>query len=263
MASQGLHLLGSGLALLGWVGVLLSCILPTWHVTSFVGATIVTSGIIWEGIWMTCVVQSTGQMHCDPYDSMLALRSELKVAQALIVGSLLTGSLGLILAFIGGKCTRFLDYSDGTAKRRVATAAGVALIISAMLCLIPATWTAAIVVQDFYNPRIIDAQRREIGPSVYIVWGASVLLLFAGGMLCSASCCKKAINDSPSVNYRVVSSYGAGSSIRISQQVWTQRLARSECSEGSLVNQQHKTSSEGSKKSYKINYKIRRAHDRV
>lgn len=205
---------------------------------------------------MTCVVQSTGQMQCDPYDSMLALSSELKVAQVLIVASLLTGSLGLILAFIGGKCTRFLDDSGEIAKGRVATAAGVALIISAMLSLTPATWTAITVVQNFYNPQIHDAQRREIGLSIYIAWGASVLLLFGGSMLCSTSCCQRANNNSPSVKFKVVSSYRDGSSIRSSQQVWNQRgsqneniLVRTKGSDGSRVNQQSKTTSEESKKS--------------
>lgn len=206
---------------------------------------------------MTCVVQSTGQMQCDPYDSMLALSSELKAAQVLIVGSLLTGSLGLILAFVGGKCTRFLDYSGGAAKSRVATAAGMVLIISAVLCLIPATWTAIAVIQNFYNPQIIDAQRREIGPAIYVGWGASILLLIGGGMLCSSSCSQKTNNDNPSVTYRVVSSSEAGSSIRSSQQGQVHGpsqnrkiMARSESNDGAPDNQhQHKITFEGSKKS--------------
>lgn len=255
MPSQGIQLLGSGLALLGWVGVLLSCIIPMWRVTSFMGATIITSEIIWEGIWMTCVVQSTGQMQCDPYDSMLALSSDLKAAQVLTVGSLLTGSLGLMLAFIGGTCTHFLDYS-GAAKGRVATAAGVVLIISALLCMIPVTWAAVAVIQIFYNPQIIDAQSREIGSSIYIGWGASILLLLGGGMLCCTSCSQKAEDGSPLVDYRVVCSSNGRSSIRSSRQVRVHRpsqnrmiLARSEGNDGTPVDQQqHKTASEGSKK---------------
>lgn len=257
MASQGIHLLGSILALLGWVGVLLSCIIPMWRVTSFMGATIVTSEIIWEGIWMNCVVQSTGQMQCDPYDSMLVLNSDLKAAQVLTVASLLTGSLGIILAFIGGKYTRFLDYSSGAAKDRVATAAGVTLIISALLCLIPVTWAAVAVIQIFYNSQIINAQRREIGAAIYIGWGASILLLLGGGMLCSTSCSQKAEDDSPLVNYRFVRSSGAGSSIRSSRHIRLHSPSQNRKilvrSDGASVNhqqqQQHKTTSEGSKKS--------------
>ncbi|TSL04275.1 Claudin-4 [Bagarius yarrelli] len=257
MASQGIHLLGSCLALLGWMGVLLACIIPTWRVTSFVGATIVTSQIIWEGIWMSCVVQSTGQMQCDPYDSMLALSSDLKAAQVLTVGSLLTGSLGLILAFVGGKCTRFLDHSGESAKRRVATAAGVTLIISALLCLIPVTWATIAVVQLFNNPHIIDAQRRDIGSSIYIGWGASILLLLGGGMFCSTSCSQKAKDNSPAVNYRVVHSSRAGSSIKSLQQVRVQGagqtqkiLASFRSIDAAPDNQeQHETTSEETKKS--------------
>lgn len=252
MASQGIHLLGSGLALLGWTGVLFSCILPMWRMTSFVGATIVTSEIIWEGIWMSCVVQSTGQMQCDPYESMLALSSDLKAAQVLTVGSLLIGLLGLLLAFIGGKCTHFMDYNNGAAKGRVATAAGVALIISALLCLIPVTWATVVVVQNFYNPHLIDAQRREIGSSIYIGWGASVLLLLGGGMFCSTSCSRKAEDSGPSVSYEVVCSFGAEASI---QQVRvhnpsqdTEIPARSEITDGAPGGQQqHKKTSGGSK----------------
>ncbi|KAI5622396.1 hypothetical protein C0J50_17997 [Silurus asotus] len=211
MASKSIHLLGSVLALLGWVGVLLSCLIPMWRMTSFVGAIIVTAETIWEGIWMNCVVQSTGQMQCDGYDSLLALSSDLIAAEVLTVGSLLIGSLGLALAFIGGKCTRFLDNKSRAVKGRVAIAAGLALIISALLCLIPVTWAAVNVVQIFYNPQISDAQRREIGPAIYIGWGASILLLVGGGMLCSTSCSKETDDNNPSVNYRVVSSSGSRS----------------------------------------------------
>lgn len=266
MASQGIQLLGSGLALLGWVGVLISCIIPMWRVTSFVGATIVTSEIIWEGIWTTCVVRSTGQMQCDPYESMLALSSDLKAAQVLTVGSLLTGLLGLILAFIGGKCTRFLDYSEA-AKSRAATAAGVAMIICALLCLIPVTWTAVAVVRIFYNPQITDAQRREIGPAIYIGWGASFLLLLGGGMLCSTSCSQKAKDNSALVNYRVACSSGAEPSIRSSQKVRVHRLSQNRKllvrsisnDEAPVDQQQHRTSSQGSRRSRTLTTKAEEA----
>ncbi|KAK3524361.1 hypothetical protein QTP70_028023 [Hemibagrus guttatus] len=167
-------------------------------------------------------LESTGQMQCDPYDSMLALSSDLKAAQVLTVGSLLIGSLGLLLAFIGGKCTHFMDYNNQAAK-------------------------------ELLQPlHIIDAQRREVGSAIYIGWGASVLLLLGGGMLCSTSCSQKAEDHGPSVRYKVVCSSGAESSI---QQVWvhnpsqnTEIPARSDISAGAPGGQQqHKTTSEGSK----------------
>ncbi|XP_060941464.1 uncharacterized protein LOC133019119 [Limanda limanda] len=214
MASTGMQMLAAALCLLGWAGVILSCLLPMWRVTAFVGSTIVTSQTIWEGIWMTCVVQSTGQMSCKPYDSLLALSADLQAARALTVIAIVTGGAGLILAFIGGKCTRFLDEEDGGIKGKVALAAGGVLIATGLLCLIPTSWVAGAVVRKFYSAAN-DAQRREIGACLYIGWGASILLILGGGLFISSTCPLKPsdTDKSPSVRYLVVrSSNGSGKS---------------------------------------------------
>ncbi|XP_018547364.2 claudin-18 [Lates calcarifer] len=207
MASMGMQMLASALCLLGWAGVIISCILPMWKVTAFVGSTIVTSQTIWEGIWMTCVVQSTGQMQCKPYDSLLALGGDLQAARALTVLAIATGGIGLILAFVGGKCTRFLDEKGVGVKGKVAVAAGAVLIVTGLLCLIPTSWAAGAVVRKFYSASI-DAQRREIGACLYIGWGASLLLILGGGLFISSACPIKAhdTDKNPSVRYLVVRS---------------------------------------------------------
>ncbi|KAG7259921.1 hypothetical protein CRUP_028884 [Coryphaenoides rupestris] len=187
MASLGIQMLASALSLLGWVGAILCCAMPMWRVTAFVGSTIVTSQTIWEGIWMTCVVQSTGQMQCKPYDSMLALSSDLQAARTLMVLAIVTGGMGLLLAFVGGKCTRFMDEAPGRAKVKVVLAAGAVLMAAGLLCLIPTSWTAGAVVRKFYSASI-DAQRRELGASLYIGWGAAIMLVLGGGLLISSSC---------------------------------------------------------------------------
>ncbi|XP_014848796.1 PREDICTED: claudin-4-like [Poecilia mexicana] len=197
MASMGLQIAGCALALFGWIGVLIVCALPMWRVTAFIGNNIVTSQIMWEGIWMSCVVQSTGQMQCKVYDSMLALSNDLQGARALVVVSIVVGIVGLLIAFVGGKCTNFIP--EEKAKAKASVAAGAILIVSGVLCLVPVSWTATIIVQDFYNPLVIDAQKREIGASLYIGWGAAVLLILGGGLLC-ASCPPKEEN-APSVKY--------------------------------------------------------------
>ncbi|XP_022594664.1 claudin-4-like [Seriola dumerili] len=212
MASMGMQMLASALCLLGWAGVIISCILPMWRVTAFVGSTIVTSQTIWEGIWMTCVVQSTGQIQCKPYESLLALTADLQAARALTVLAITTGGIGLILAFVGGKCTRFLDEQGGGAKGKVAVAAGAVLITTGLLCLIPTSWAAGAVVRKFYSASI-DAQRREIGACLYIGWGASILLILGGGLFISSACPLKAhdADKSPSVRYLVVRSSNGSS----------------------------------------------------
>ncbi len=93
MASQGIQILGIMLAMIGWLGTIITCGMPMWRVTAFVGANIVTAQIIWEGLWMSCVVQSTGQMQCKVYDSMLALSQDLQASRAMVVISIMAGRL--------------------------------------------------------------------------------------------------------------------------------------------------------------------------
>ncbi|KAM6907129.1 uncharacterized protein FYW49_013669 [Xenentodon cancila] len=207
MASMGMQMLASALCLMGWAGVIICCILPFWKVTAFVGSTIVTSQTMWEGIWMTCVAQSTGHIQCKPYDSLLALTSDLQAARALTVLAIATGSVGLILAFLGGKCTRFLDEDGYGVKGKVSVAAGLVFIATGLLCLIPTSWTAGAVVRDFYSVTI-DAQRMELGASLYIGWGASILLVLGGGLFVSSAWPHKNqnANKSTSVRYLVARS---------------------------------------------------------
>ncbi|XP_048120418.1 claudin-like protein ZF-A89 [Alosa alosa] len=180
----GLQILGIALALLGWVGVILVCALPMWRVTAFIGNNIITSQTIWEGIWMNCVHQSTGQMQCKVYDSLLALTSDLQAARALVVVSIVVGIVGLLMSFAGGKCTNFI--ADEAGKARAGIAAGVVLMVSGILCLVPVSWTASTIIRDFYNPLLNDAQRRELGGALYVGWGAGLLLVLGGALLCTS-----------------------------------------------------------------------------
>uniref|UniRef100_A0A3B4WN78 Claudin 4 n=1 Tax=Seriola lalandi dorsalis TaxID=1841481 RepID=A0A3B4WN78_SERLL len=113
MPSVGLEILGVALAVLGWISAIVSCALPMWRVSAFIGVNIVTAQTTWEGIWMNCVVQSTGQMQCKIHDSMLALSADLQAARALTVISIVLGIVGILVAIMGAKCTNSattLDY---------------------------------------------------------------------------------------------------------------------------------------------------------
>ncbi|XP_071362625.1 claudin-4-like [Trachinotus anak] len=183
MASQGLQIMGILLAFIGWLGTIITCALPMWRVTAFVGANIVTAQTIWEGLWINCVVQSTGQMQCKVYDSMLALPQDLQAARAMVVISVVVGVFGILMAVVGGKCTNCME--DETAKAKACIVSGVIFIIAGLLIMIPVSWSAHAVIRDFYNPLLIAAQRRELGAALYIGWGSAGLLLLGGGLLCN------------------------------------------------------------------------------
>ncbi|XP_076158581.1 claudin-like protein ZF-A9 [Alosa pseudoharengus] len=183
--SAGLQMLGVVLGLVGWIGAIVSCALPLWRVTAFIGSNIVTAQIMWEGLWMSCVVQSTGQMQCKVYDSMLALPQELQASRAILVIGLLLSAIALLASLVGGRCTTCL--AEGSGKARVATAAGALLVIGGLLCLIPPSWSAHRVISDFYSPLVVQGQKRELGAALFLCWGAAALLLIGGGLVC-ASC---------------------------------------------------------------------------
>lgn len=182
--SAGLQMLGTTLGMLGWLGTILACALPLWRVTAFIGNNIVTAQVVWEGLWMTCVVQSTGQMQCKVYDSMLALSSDLQASRAILVIAPLVALVAILASITGGACTNCLAQSP--AKARVATAAGVFFLIAGILSLVPPSWMANAVISDFYNPLVAQSQKRELGASIFICWGAAVLMVIGGGLLCTS-----------------------------------------------------------------------------
>ncbi|XP_006119838.3 claudin-3 [Pelodiscus sinensis] len=180
--SMGLEIGGVALSVLGWVGTILCCALPMWRVTAFIGNNIVTAQIIWEGLWMNCVVQSTGQMQCKVYDSMLALPQDLQAARALVVIAIVLAVLGLMVALIGAQCTRCVE--DETTKAKITIVSGVVFLLAGIMTLIPVCWSANTIIRDFYNPVVVDSQKRELGASLYVGWAAAALQLFGGALLC-------------------------------------------------------------------------------
>lgn len=182
MAAFGLEIVGVSLSVLGWILSIVCCALPMWRVSAFIGNNIVTAQVYWEGIWMSCVFQSTGQMQCKVYDSMLALPADLQAARALVVVSVIVGILALLVAVVGAKCTNCIE--DEATKARVMISSGAAFITAAVLQLIPVSWSANTVVREFYSPVVPEAQKMEIGASLYLGWAAAALLMVGGSILC-------------------------------------------------------------------------------
>ncbi|KAL0993838.1 hypothetical protein UPYG_G00114570 [Umbra pygmaea] len=182
--SMGMEIVGIALAFIGFILAILVCALPMWKVSAFIGANIITAQVIWEGLWMNCVTQSTGQMQCKIYDSMLALPQDLQAARAMTIIAIILAVLAVLISIVGAKCTNCIEDESGKAK--VMIISGIFFILAGILVLIPVCWTANTITRDFYNPLSIESQKREIGASLYIGWGAAALLLIGGAMLCSS-----------------------------------------------------------------------------
>lgn len=182
MYSAGLEIFGMILAVAGWLGVMVACGLPMWRVAAYIGQNIVISQVIWEGLWMNCSVQSTGQMHCKVHDSMLGLPVDLQAARALVIVSMVLCVVGIGLSVAGAKCTNCSR--DASSKPRLVVGAGATFVVAGLLLLVAVSWTAHVIVLDFYNPLLEETGKREFGNALYFGWAASCLLIIGGALLC-------------------------------------------------------------------------------
>lgn len=118
-------------------------------------------------------------MQCKVYDPLLALSQDLQAARALCVIALL---LALLECWWPSRVPSALPAWRTKAPRPArALTAGVLLLLAGILVLIPVCWTAHAIIQDFYNPLVAEALKRELGASLYLGWAASALQLLLGG----------------------------------------------------------------------------------
>ncbi|XP_047450869.1 claudin-8 [Mugil cephalus] len=167
---------------IGLIGVAAVTGLPMWKVTAFIGADIIVFETRWEGLWMNCYRQANIRMQCKVYDSLLFLPPDLQAARGLMCSAVALTTFALIVAAVGMKCTKVVDHRART-KHIVLVAGGCLFLLACVTTLIPVSWTGHVIIRDFYNPLLIDAQRRELGEALYIGWVTSALLFTAGVIL--------------------------------------------------------------------------------
>ncbi|XP_077589955.1 claudin i [Stigmatopora nigra] len=185
MGSTGVQIVCVALGVLGLIGAIVCCAVPRWKVSSFSGSNIVTAQSQQEGLWKSCVMQSTGQQQCKQYDSLLVLPSDLQAARAMTIISCMLAGVSLLVIFCGADFTTCVENEE--VKPKISLAAGVGLLLAGLVLIIPVSWSAHTVVRNFNNPLVISAQKHELGACIFVGWGAGVLLLLAGGLLCCFS----------------------------------------------------------------------------
>lgn len=183
MGSAGVQIVCVALGILGLIAAVVCCAVPRWKVSSFTGSNIVTAQSTEDGLWMTCVVQSTGQQQCKNYDSLLVLSSDLQAARAMIIICCLLTCLSLLILCAGAEFTTCVQ--NESAKPKISLVAGIGLLLAGVLLIIPVSWSAHNVIQDFYNPMM--PQKKELGACIFVGWAGGVLLVLGGGLLCCFS----------------------------------------------------------------------------
>ncbi|XP_054649165.1 claudin-4-like [Dunckerocampus dactyliophorus] len=181
---MALQELGVSLTMIGVAGTILICALPMWKVTAFIGTRLVVMQVFWEGLWMTCVSEYTGQMQCKLYDALLDLSPDLQAARGLVCISLVLGCLAFLVFLLGARCTKCLSHPR--VKTRVVLGSGVIFCLAALASLVAVSWTANTIIRDFHNPRVPEVLKRELGAAIYIGFVTSGLLFCGGVILCAS-----------------------------------------------------------------------------
>uniref|UniRef100_A0A8D0DS97 Claudin n=1 Tax=Salvator merianae TaxID=96440 RepID=A0A8D0DS97_SALMN len=199
MAGGGMQMLGFILAFIGWIGIVVSTAMPQWKISSYAGDNIVTAQAIYEGLWMSCVTQSTGQMQCKVYDSLLKLNANLQATRALMISSILLGLIGSFVAVIGMKCMKCME-DDEVKKMKMAVLGGVIFLISGFAALVATSWYGHRVAQDFFDPYTPVNTRFEFGQALFVGWAAASLVILGGAFLCY-SCPRRETSYPPTRPY--------------------------------------------------------------
>ncbi|KAK2860319.1 hypothetical protein Q7C36_004485 [Tachysurus vachellii] len=186
MANSGVQLLGFSLSLLGIMGLIIGTVLPQWKMSAHVGDSIITAVATYQGLWMSCAFQSTGQLQCKIYDSVLQLDSSLQATRALMIVGIIVSIAGLGVACVGMKCTTCGE-ENKVRKAHTAMTGGIILLIGALSAIVACSWFAHNVIRAFYNPYTPVNTKFEFGSAIFIAWAGSFLDVL-GGALLAASC---------------------------------------------------------------------------
>lgn len=189
MANSGLQLLGYALGMCGWIAIIAATALPQWKTSAYAGEVIITAVSIYEGLFMSCASQSTGQIQCKVFDSLLALPPRVQIARALMICSIVVGLFALGVSAVGMKCTR-MGADNKVRKNRIAIIGGVVFLVAGLLCLTATSYYAADIAREFYSPNTPVQARYEFGQALFVGWAGACLVLMGGAFLC-CSCNSK------------------------------------------------------------------------
>ncbi|XP_007562218.1 claudin-9-like isoform X1 [Poecilia formosa] len=173
MASKTVQMVCVALSAIGLIGVIICCALPEWSVTN--------QGDMEAhyGLWKACVKYTTGPQECRTYIGSW-LPSEMHSFRALTIISCMLGILSLLLLLFGSDFTPCVQNEN--TKPKMILAAGVGLILTGLLVIIPVSWKT----HDMRNIPMLVV-RVMLGASIYIGFIAGLMLMLTGGLLCYLS----------------------------------------------------------------------------
>ncbi|XP_062341372.1 claudin-15-like isoform X2 [Osmerus eperlanus] len=181
--NQIAEVLALSLCFVGWIMVAISLQDQYWKESSNDGSVITTS-TIYENLWMSCASDSTGVYNCLDFPSMFSLPGYIQACRALMITSIVLGSLGIVAALVGMQCTK-AGGEDYVLKGRIAGLGGMLFLLQGLCTMISVSWYAYNITQEFFDP-FYPGTKYEIGEGLYIGWCSATLAICGGScLLCS------------------------------------------------------------------------------
>lgn len=218
MSTTAYQVVGFLLAALGLAGCIAATGMDTWS-TQDLYDNPVTSVFQYEGLWRSCVRQSSGFTECRPYFTILGLPAMLQAVRALMVVGIVLGAFGILVSIFALKCIRIGSMED-SAKANMTLTSGVIFIVSGLCAIVGVSVFANMLVTNFWmstanmysgmGGMVQTVQTRyTFGAALFVGWVAGGLTLIGGVMMCIA-CRGLAPNET---NYKAVSYHASGHNV--------------------------------------------------
>ncbi|XP_034989807.2 claudin-18 isoform X2 [Zootoca vivipara] len=204
---------GFVVSMLGVGGVIASTVMDQWSTQDLYNNP-VTAVFNYQGLWRTCVRESSGFTECRSYFTILGLPAMFQAVRSLMIVGIVLGAFGLLVAIFSLKCLRIGNMED-SAKANMTLTAGIMCIVAGLCAICGVSVFANMLVTNFwmstanmYQPGMMQTlqTRYTFGAALFVGWVAGGLALVGGIMMCIA--CRGLVPEE--THYKAVSYKSAG-----------------------------------------------------
>ncbi|XP_063298313.1 claudin-18 isoform X1 [Pelobates fuscus] len=194
--------LGFVISAVGVAGITAATVMNQWSTQDMYNNP-VTAVFNYQGLWQTCVKESSGFTECRSYFTILGLPAMFQACRALMIVGIVLGAIGLLISIFALKCIRIGSMED-SAKANITLTAGIMFIIAGLCSIIGVSVFANMLITNFwmttasmYTGGAISGMggmggmqtlqtRYTFGSALFVGWVAGGLALVGGVMMCIA-----------------------------------------------------------------------------
>ncbi|XP_030072914.1 claudin-18 isoform X2 [Microcaecilia unicolor] len=188
--------MGFIISAVGVAGIVASTCMNQWSTQDLYNNP-VTAVFNYQGLWQTCVRESSGFTECRSYFTILGLPAMFQAVRALMIVGIVLGVIGLLIAIFALKCIHIGNMEDA-AKANMTLTSGIMFIVAGLCAIAGVSVFANMLVTNFWMTTanmygggamggMTTVQNRyTFGSALFVGWVAGGLTLIGGVMMCIA-----------------------------------------------------------------------------